>query len=350
MPRGRVLSHSAPPAPPDLEALAAYAAGRLEGEAHAAVVERLSMDATYRELLDELRSFQETESELRRELEAAFDSPDAGGEPDADPAGSGGSHPSGIRVLRFLPRGSRGLLQALAALMVLAAGMVAWRQSLPSPVASYWTHLEAGTLAEIEAEESGGTIPWTTRRAGGERPVDELERAERAYCFRAGVLAVDLRLAQRDGEWEVFGDRLLRMLNLDDSLLSSPIWAPSFERLKDAMDAAGPEGPIPVSAEALEAAIAPLFEANSIEWPESVRLGAWTRSCWMAARGGHLEAFEPGPFGGPWAGGPLARPHLEGLSAEERDWVSGALAAASTGDLEATGELCWRILSRAGRF
>ncbi|MCG8462923.1 MAG: hypothetical protein MI919_42100 [Holophagales bacterium] len=344
------MSRSAPPAPPDLEALAAYAAGRLEGEAHEAVVERLSMDATYRELLDELRSFQETESELRRELEAAFDSQDAGGEPGTDTSSDEGSQPSGVRVLRFLPRGSRGLLQALAALMVLAAGMIAWRQSLPSPAASYWTHLEVGTLAQIEAEEESGTVPWIDRGRGDEPPLDELERAERAYCFRAGVLAVDLRLAQRDGERRIFGNRLREMLVLDDLLLSFPIWAPPFERMEDAMEAAGPEGPIPVSAEALEAAIAPLFEAENIEWPESVRLGAWTRSCWMAARGGHRKAFEPGPFGGPWAGGPLARPHLEGLSAEERDWVSGALAAASAGDLEATGERCWRILARAGRF
>ena len=150
---------------PELEALAAFVEGRLEGAEQAAVIEHLSDCEACREVVAESRA-------LLAELDPAAAAPQA-------PA----------RPLEFRPRSSARRIWALAAGLALTSAGLGYFLLAKSPSVD-------AVMADFAQRGDAARLPsdWTDPRWPVMRG-DEPSLADRALAFRLGVRRADLALA-----------------------------------------------------------------------------------------------------------------------------------------------------------
>ncbi len=239
----------------DFEDLAAFADGRLSGEARTAVLDRLAADEEYYELLTDLLRFQQEE----------------------ETAGATGklaevvAHPSWLRR-------RRGWIAAVAALVPVALGFVLLLRSASiGPLETMTAELDATELAEL-----GGA--WDERLWSALRG-SQLPFAGRRDAFRLGARSVDLHLALQAGHRELATEYLMEMTDLLRGDARTGSAAARYEGLLGALR----ERPAPeLVRSSLRAAadLEPLVDGFYFDY------GVWARSGWWAAKAGARNHFQ----------------------------------------------------------
>lgn len=253
--------------PIDPEELAAFADGRLRGEARDALVARLARDCEARELLADVIAVRD---EVEEDLAAAGE--DAA-EPAAEPTAERTAEPARKgRLLRgpWTRRAWAGVAAAAAAVIAL---VVAPRLLVPAPDLQRLAgevHLEEGELAAIERPV------WSATRGGA--PVGDFDGFGPRESFRWGVRAVDFQVALRSGD----PDRLASAAHAADRLLEGTDFQGQYPRIAF-LD---PHQARREGAALAEAAI----ESPAVD-DFFFRYGMWTRAAWLAAVAGEVDFF-----------------------------------------------------------
>jgi len=245
---------SDPPGIPELEELAAFIDGRLEGTARQAVIERLARDETYYEVYaDTLRTLEEEEDEAPSTTVAPF----AGGR---------------RRLLRDL-----SILAAILAIAVFALFR-------PRPVLEQPGDFIAALGAE-PAKLAGrlrDDVPaWSRVRSVA--PPPGLPAAAGACRLGAHLIWLDAALAAGHGEQ---AQRLARRLGGLLRDLERPVLASAYDELAARLEAGEPAADVRP-----DAAFAAALVVEGFAGEPGLDLGMWGESCRLAATAGDADFF-----------------------------------------------------------